>query len=102
MTVPRPLLEWPACLLYLALGAGARRPSQSELRSAPRVHHQHRPDTLWHELGYPAATLKRLAAMGHAVTERDEFCDVQAILVLPDGTLSGASDPRESGLTLGF
>ena len=36
------------------------------------------------------------------VTERDEFCDVQAIVVLPDGTLSGASDPRESGLTLGF
>ena len=71
---------------------------------APRVHHQHLPDQIWYEPGgLPVAVLETLAALGHRVVEREDFAgDVQAILVLPDGTLEGVSDPRRGGVALGY
>ena len=80
---------------------------------APRVHHQHLPDLVFHEYrGLPAATVQALEALGHTVRERDPgppdayFAggmsgDVQLIMVMPDGSLSGWSDPRRGGFTLG-
>ena len=71
---------------------------------APRVHHQHLPDQTWYEPGgLPVAVLEALAALGHRVVEREDFVgDVQAIRVLPDGTLQGFSDPRRGGVALGY
>ena len=80
---------------------------------APRVHHQHLPDLVFYEFGgLPAATVQALEALGHTVQERDPgppeayFAggmsgDVQLIMVMPDGSYSGWSDPRRGGLTLG-
>ncbi len=80
---------------------------------APRVHHQHLPDLVFYEYGgLPAATVQALEALGHTVQERDPgppeayFAggmsgDVQLIMVMPDGSYSGWSDPRRGGLTLG-
>ncbi|MCE2397606.1 MAG: gamma-glutamyltransferase [Gemmatimonadetes bacterium] len=80
---------------------------------APRVHHQHLPDLVFHEYGgLPEATVAALEAMGHTVEERDPgpadayfqggvSGDVQLIRVLPDGSLAGWSDPRRGGLALG-
>ncbi|HEX2094476.1 MAG TPA: gamma-glutamyltransferase [Longimicrobiaceae bacterium] len=70
---------------------------------APRLHHQHLPDTLRYERGGLApATVAALRTMGHAVAERSGFQgDVQTIVVLPDGTLTGVSDPRRGGAAAG-
>src|SRR6185436_13838743 len=60
---------------------------------APRLHHQHLPDTLRYEKhGLEDSTVARLRQMGHAVQERDGFQgDVQTIIVLPSGYVTGAS-----------
>ncbi|HEX9709458.1 MAG TPA: gamma-glutamyltransferase, partial [Candidatus Thermoplasmatota archaeon] len=71
---------------------------------APRVHHQHLPDQVAYEPdGLPAEVVEALRRMGHALVERSELSgDVQAIVVLPDGTLQGQSDPRRGGAALGY
>ena len=44
-----------------------------------------------------------LRALGHAIQERRGTSgDVQAIMVLPDGTLVGYVDPRRGGLAAGY
>ena len=81
---------------------------------APRVHHQHLPDLIFHEYGgLEASAVEALEALGHEVRERDPgppdayftggmSGDAQLIMVLPDGSLSGWSDPRRGGRTLGL
>lgn len=71
--------------------------------SAPRLHHQHLPDTLRYERdGLSAATEARLRAMGHALGERSGYQgDVQSIVILPGGYQSGVADPRRGGAAVG-
>ncbi len=71
---------------------------------APRVHHQHLPDQIHCELGgLTPDTRAGLEALGHKVKEREELSgDVEAIRVLPDGSLEGLADPRRGGTALGF
>lgn len=74
---------------------------------APRVHHQHLPDQIVYEGGALTATvLAELEARGHVVVERVEdgglSGSVQAIMVMPDGTLQAASDPRGRGAAVGW
>ena len=71
--------------------------------SAPRLHHQHLPDTLRYEhRGLSQATAARLRAMGHALAERSGFQgDVQSIVVLPGGYQTGVADPRRGGAAVG-
>ena len=81
---------------------------------APRVHHQHLPDAIVFEHGgLPDATVRALETRGHAVRERERgppdayftggmSGDVQLIMVMPDGTLSGWSDPRRGGFAVGY
>ncbi len=80
---------------------------------APRVHHQHLPDmVIFEHQGLPAATVGALEALGHSVLERDPgppdayftggmSGDVQMIMVMPDGSFAGWSDPRRGGATVG-
>ncbi len=82
--------------------------------NAPRVHHQHLPDEIVFEYGgLDSSTVAALEARGHRMAERtpglpDAYLsgglsgDVQAIRVLPDGTLRGYSDPRRGGVAAGF
>jgi gamma-glutamyltranspeptidase/glutathione hydrolase len=77
---------------------------------APRLHHQHLPDRIDYELGsLDAATIAVLQGMGHTLRERysaeslyANIGDIQAIMMLPDGTLHGVSDPRRGGAAVGF
>jgi gamma-glutamyltranspeptidase/glutathione hydrolase len=66
---------------------------------APRVHHQHLPDQIsWEPGGLAPEVVARLEAKGHRLVERPGFSgDVQAIMRLPDGTLTAFSDPRKGG-----
>ena len=70
---------------------------------APRLHHQHLPDTLHYEKnGLAAREEARLRAMGHVVGERPGYQgDVQSILILPGGYQSAVADPRRGGAAVG-
>ena len=55
------------------------------------------------ERGYPDATRRALAALGHnVVTPERPVGGGQAILIRGDGVLEGASDPRKDGCALGY
>ncbi|HET7274952.1 MAG TPA: gamma-glutamyltransferase, partial [Longimicrobiaceae bacterium] len=71
--------------------------------AAPRLHHQHLPDEIRYEKnGLHPEVVAALEALGHTVDERSGFQgDVQSILVLPNGVLSGVSDPRRGGAAVG-
>ena len=80
---------------------------------APRVHHQHLPDLIFHEYGgLGGATTSALEALGHTVRERDPgppdayftggmSGDLQLIMAMPDGSWTAWSDPRRGGTALG-
>jgi gamma-glutamyltranspeptidase/glutathione hydrolase len=78
--------------------------------NAPRLHHQHLPDRLQYEAGsLSEETVRRLEAMGHQMAQRlrpgdvyPYIGDIQAIMVMPDGILEGASDPRRGGAAVGY
>ncbi len=71
--------------------------------AAPRVHHQAVPDAVYVESGPAGDPLaKRLSEFGHAIERRPPWCNVQALVALPDsegGThWFAVSDPRGEGL----
>jgi gamma-glutamyltranspeptidase/glutathione hydrolase len=70
--------------------------------AAPRMHHQGLPDEIRLERGgfYPG-TIAGLQAMGHTVTFRTRWGDVEAIIRTPDGW-EGVSDPRLGGGGAGY
>ena len=72
--------------------------------NAPRVHHQHLPDQIRYEPGgLPPEVVSDLEARGHTLVERGDISgDVEAIMVMPDGTLEAAADPRRGGAAVGW
>jgi gamma-glutamyltranspeptidase/glutathione hydrolase len=72
--------------------------------NAPRVHHQHLPDQLRYEQGgLLPEVVSDLEARGHTMSERGGTSgDVEAIMVMPDGTLEAAADPRRGGAAVGW
>ena len=72
--------------------------------NAPRVHHQHLPDQIRFEQGgLPPEVVADLEARGHTMSERGGTSgDVEAIMVMPDGTLEAAADPRRGGAAVGW
>jgi gamma-glutamyltranspeptidase/glutathione hydrolase len=73
-----------------------RRMSIADAVSAPRLHHQWKPDEVLAERGVPTDLVRFLESRGHAVTVRDAWGSANSILVTPDG-LAGAADPRTRG-----
>ncbi len=71
--------------------------------AAPRVHHQWFPDRLNVESwGLDTLTIAELKRRGHQIEERSDWGNANAIVVLPDGSLEGAADPRGEGVAAGF
>jgi len=69
-----------------------------EAVSAPRFHHQWLPDHVYIESGLLSSSKKRaLKGKGHKTKSYILPCNAQGILILPDGALKGASDPRGIG-----
>ncbi|TKT71227.1 gamma-glutamyltransferase [Afipia massiliensis] len=64
--------------------------------SAPRLHHQWRPDEVRVEHGFSEATLTALRERGHRIIAPLGQTSVNSIAVTPDGLL-GAADPRTRG-----
>ncbi|MFC0138911.1 gamma-glutamyltransferase [Erwinia mallotivora] len=75
----------------------------AEATAAPRFHHQWLPDQLRVEKGFSPDTLKLLEAKGQHVKVLPAMGSTQSIMIGPDGTLYGASDPRTiDDLTAGY
>lgn len=71
--------------------------------AAPRVHHQWLPDRLNVEpWGLDTLTIADLKRRGHQIEERPSWGNANAIVVMPDGSLEGAADPRGEGAASGF
>jgi gamma-glutamyltranspeptidase/glutathione hydrolase len=69
--------------------------------SAGRFHEQYLPDRIYIENGaLEPAAIDGLLGLGHRIEIRRPMGDVQAILVR-DGRLNGASDPRGNGRAIG-
>ncbi|MEL6638429.1 MAG: gamma-glutamyltransferase, partial [Bacteroidota bacterium] len=74
----------------------------AEASHAPRIHHQWYPDVLFYERGIGYDTRVLLRQRNHHLRERNAMGSTQSIL-LRDGWLYGASDPRRpDGTTRGF
>lgn len=77
--------------------------SAKQAVTAPRFHHQWKPDTIRVE----ANAIHRedslaLVRMGHSFKVRSAIGRVDAILVLPDGRLEAGSDPRGDDAAAGY
>ena len=73
-----------------------------EAVAAPRMHHQALPDSLLLEAdGFTRATVDSLRALGHGVSFREPWGDVEAIIRTPRGW-QGVSDSRRGGGGAGY
>ena len=74
-----------------------------EAVTAPRIHHQHLPDILYHEKhAFDAATEKQLVEMGHHVAEREGYIATAPTLLRAGDHWTGMADPRSGGLAEGY
>ena len=75
----------------------------AEAEEAPRVHDQWLPDELRVERGLSPDTIRLLKGMGYKVVVREAMGSANTIARSADGTLTGASDPRQRGtLAVGY
>ena len=76
--------------------------SPLEAMAAPRFHHQWQPDVLRLETTVPPGTRAALEKRGHTLNPTAGIGVTQAVSRRPDGSFSGAADPRAGGNAAGF
>ncbi|MGB9696918.1 MAG: gamma-glutamyltransferase [Ignavibacteria bacterium] len=68
-----------------------------------RFHHQWLPDYIQYEQGcFPKTVVSQLMSMGHNLKEVSNFGRIDAIMIFPDGRMTGHSDSRGYGKALGY
>ena len=72
-----------------------------EAVSSPRFHHQWYPNKLFIEKEMPLDVRENLIKKGHELSLGEAENAVQAILI-KDGKITGASDPRKGGFPEGY
>ena len=74
-----------------------------EAVDAPRIHHQWMPDTLRYERrAFPEDVAAGLKRRGHVLTEGEPMGSVNAIGIDAAGRWTGAPDPRDEAVALGY
>lgn len=67
-----------------------------------KTHHQWMPDLILYESnGLDSTVITKLEQLGHTLQERKSIGRINAVVVLPDGTLQGGSDPRADNTAVG-
>jgi gamma-glutamyltranspeptidase / glutathione hydrolase len=67
-----------------------------------KTHHQWMPDIILYENnGLDSTVITKLEQLGHTLEERKSIGRINAVVVLPDGTLQGGSDPRGDNTAVG-
>lgn len=70
--------------------------------NASKTHHQWLPDRVLYERnGLDSLVLKQLQEMGHKMEPRSAIGKIDAVLLLPDGTMQGGADPRGDDTAVG-
>jgi gamma-glutamyltranspeptidase/glutathione hydrolase len=77
--------------------------SIQEAVNAGRFHHQWLPDNVAYEKNsIDTLLVKSLEKMGHVMRSRSAIGRVNAIMIMPDGTISAGADPRGLNVASGF
>ena len=78
--------------------------TMQEAVSAPRFHYQWLPDSIKVETSFDTLNFPSLKRLGYNIDQSNSpiIGKVDAILVLPDGTLEGGADPRGDDSAEGF
>jgi gamma-glutamyltranspeptidase/glutathione hydrolase len=84
-------------VLQMVLNATEFNMNVATAASEPRIHHQWMPDVLQMEEGFSPDTVRLLQAMGHPVTMSGRTTGHTNSIMLRDGWMFGASDPRRPG-----
>ena len=70
--------------------------------NASKTHHQWLPDRILYENnGLDSLVIKQLQKMGHKMEPRSAIGKMDAVLILPDGTMQGGADPRGDDTAVG-
>lgn len=90
------------CILQMIVNVIDYEMNIAQATWAPRIHHQWLPDEIVLERGdFLSVRMQQLERLGHRVVERGSLGDTQSILI-KDAVMTGASDPRGGGVTIGF
>ncbi|HUU94898.1 MAG TPA: gamma-glutamyltransferase [Phycisphaerae bacterium] len=87
-------------VLQVALGVMEGQSLQDAMTSL-RLHHQWQPDEVFFDRQPPRELVEGLTQRGHKISAERKTGVVQAIQLLEDGTMVGASDPRKGGRPAG-
>ncbi|TYP92686.1 gamma-glutamyltranspeptidase / glutathione hydrolase [Fodinibius salinus] len=86
---------------FLNMAVFGMDPQQAN--SAPRFHHQWKPDKLFYEeFGISPDTRQKLQKMGHTITPTDGIGRAHTIFIDEDGRKFGSPDPRGDGTAEGY
>jgi gamma-glutamyltranspeptidase / glutathione hydrolase len=70
---------------------------------AKKTHHQWMPDRILYERdGLDTMVMTGLQQLGHSLEARNPIGQINAVLILPDGSLQGGADPRADNVASGL
>jgi gamma-glutamyltranspeptidase/glutathione hydrolase len=91
-----------SAVLQVIVAVLERGQSLEQAMSAVRLHHQWQPDEVCFDREPPPELLAALQKAGQKISQERKTATVQAIQILPDGTLVGACDPNRGGRPVGL